>query len=121
MSAASIQAKVKAGLAKAIIATGSATSELVYRVCTTQTGTPLLPATSETITLLPNAIFKSYEQGLTDVSIEAGDRELVSNADNEIKQNDVIRQGSINWIVISVNKVAPASEALVYFSQCRQQ
>lgn len=121
MSAASIQAKVNKGLAKAINKTGSDEAEPVYRVRTTQTGTPLAPATSETITLLPDAIFKSYDKGLVDVNIKTGDRELVSNYVNEIIQNDVIRQGSINWIVISVNKVAPASEPLVYLSQCRQQ
>ena len=121
MSAASIQAKIKKGLAKAINKTGSASSLPVYRVRTTQVGTPLAPSATETITLLPNAIFKSYDKGLADVSIQTGDREMVSNSDNEIIQNDVIRQGTINWVVISVDKVTPASEALVYLSQCRQQ
>jgi len=121
MSAASIRAKIDAGLAKVKIKTGSADSLPVYRVRTTQTGTPLAPSTSETITLLIDASFKSYDKGLVDVNIQTGDRELVSNYVNEIIQNDVIRQGSINWIVISVNKVAPASEPLVYLSQCRQQ
>jgi len=121
MSAASIQAKVKAGLAKAQAAVGSSASPLVYLVRKTQTGTALLPASTETLTLLPNAIFKSYEQGLTDVNIRAGDRQLVSDSDNEVSQNDTIRQGDQDYIVIAVDERSPASEPLVYISQVRAQ
>ena len=121
MSAAGIDAKVKSLLSKAIVLAGSPSSTPVYRVVTTQTGTPLAPASSEALTLLPNAVFKSYDKSITDVSIQTGDRELASDSDNEITQGDTIRQGTLNWIVIDVNKVAPASEPLVYLSQCRQQ
>jgi len=121
MSAASIAAKVKAGLANAAAAVGSPSSIPIYRVCKTQSGNPLNPSFTESVTLLPNAIFKSYEQGLTDVNIRAGDRQLVSDADNAISQNDVIRQGDTDYIVISVDKVAPRSEPLVYISQVRAQ
>ena len=121
MSAASIKAKVKAGLAKAAIAVGSSTDVPIYLVTKTQAGTPLAPLTTETTKLLPKAIFKSYEQGLTDINIRAGDRQLVSDADNEITQNDIIRQGTTDYIVINVDKKAPNTEALAYISQCRVQ
>ena len=121
MSAASIQAKVKAGLAKAITAVGSSTDLPIYLVKPTQAGTPLAPLTTETLTLLPNALFKSYQQGLTDINIKAGDRQLVSDSDNEVKQNDIIRQGGDNYIVIAVDKRAPSGSPLVYISQVRLQ
>ena len=121
MSAASIQAKVKAGLAKAAIAVGSPADAKIYLVRKTQGGTPLAPSTTETIILLPNAIFKSYQQGLTDVNIRVGDRQLVSDSDNEINPNDIIRQAGSEYIVISVDKKVPSSEPLAYITQCREQ
>lgn len=121
MSASSIQAKVKKGLAKAIAATGSPTSEPVYLVVKTQAGTPLEPSVTESTTLLVNAIFKSYDKFLTDINIQAGDRQLVSNSDVTLSQNDIIRQGSTDYLVVAVDARIPASEALVYISQCRQQ
>jgi hypothetical protein len=120
MSSADLQAKIKRGLAKAVAKTGSSSSELVYRVRKTQTGTPLAPATTETTTLLVNAIFKSYDRKLTDINIRAGDRELVSDSDVEILQNDVIRQGSTDFVVIAVDYRAPTSDPLVNFSQVRK-
>ena len=121
MSAASIQAKIKKGLAKAASATGSSTSELVYLVVKTNTGTPLAPAVTESTTLLVNATFKSYDKFLTDINIQAGDRQLVSNSDVAVSQNDIIRQGLTDYLVVAVDARVPASEALVYISQCRQQ
>jgi hypothetical protein len=121
MSASDIQAKVKAGLAKAKAAVGSSTDGLVYLVRTTQTGTPLAPATTEALTLLPNAIFKSYDKGLADVTILTGDRQLVSDSDNEVVQGDTIRQGTTNYIVVSADKRSPTGSPLVYISQVRQQ
>jgi hypothetical protein len=121
MSSASIQSKVKKGLAKAIAATGSSTSEPVYLVVKTQTGTPLAPSVTESTTLLVNAIFKSYDKFLTDINILAGDRQLVSNSDVAVSQNDIIRQGLTDYLVVAVDARIPASEALVYISQCRQQ
>lgn len=121
MSSASIQAKVKKGLAKAAAATGLSTSVAIFRVVRTETGTPLNPASSEALTELPNAIFKSYDQGLTDVSIQTGDRELVSDSDNVITVNDTIRQGASNYMVIAVDEKSPRGEPLVYISQLRQQ
>ena len=88
MSSSYIQERVKAGLAKAAAATGSTEAIEIFRVVRTQTGTPIAPASTEVLTLLPKAIFKSYDKGLTDVSIQTGDRQLVSNSDNVITVND---------------------------------
>ena len=121
MSSASIQARVKAGLAKAAAATGSTASVDIFRVVRTQTGTPLNPASTEVSTLLPEAIFKSYKKGLTDVSIQTGDRQLVSNSDNVITVNDTIRQGTSNYMVVAVDDKSPRGEPLNYKSQVRQQ
>ena len=122
MSAASLQAKVKKLLGKANVLAGSPSSVPIYQVTTTQTGTPLNPASTEnTPILLPKAVFKSYDKETTDVNIKTGDRELVSDSDNEIVQGNTIRQGAIDYLVVAVDKVAPISETLVYLSQCRQQ
>jgi hypothetical protein len=121
MSAASIQAKIKSKLAVAHGKIGSSTSEPVYLVVKTNTGTPLAPAVTESTTLLYKAIFKSYDKFLTDINIQAGDRQLVSNSDVAVSQNDIIRQGLTDYLVVAVDARIPASEALVYISQCRQQ
>lgn len=122
MGSANIQAKIKRGLAKAINKTGSSSSELVYLVKKSGGGTPVnpLPVTEEK-TLLVDAIFKNYEQGLTDTSIKAGDRQLVANNDVKISTNDIIEQGSTRYIVIDVDEVAPTSDVLAYFCQVRVQ
>jgi hypothetical protein len=121
MSSSYIQARVKAGLAKAAEATGSPQSVGIFRVVRTETGTPIAPASTEVLTLLPDAIFKSYDKGLIDVSIQTGDRQLVSNSDNVITVNDTIRQGTSNYMVVAVDDKSPRGEALVYISQLRQQ
>ena len=121
MSAASIQAKIKSKLAVAHSKVGSPTSEPVYLVVKTNAGTPLAPSVTESTTLLYKAIFKSYDKFLTDINIQAGDRQLVSNSDVAVSQNDIIRQGSTDYLVVAVDARMPASEALVYISQCRQQ
>ena len=119
MSAASLQAKVKKLLGKANVLAGSPSSVPIYQVTTTQTLNP--SSTENTPILLPKAVFKSYDKETTDVNIKTGDRELVSDSDNEIVQGDTIRQGAIDYFVVAVDKVAPISETLVYLSQCRQQ
>ncbi len=73
------------------------------------------------LVLLVNAIFKSYEQSLTDTSIKAGDRQLVSDHTTKIKTNDIIRQGATNYIVVDVDVSAPTSDVLNYISQVRVQ
>lgn len=122
MGSANIQAKIKRGLSKAINKTGSSSSELVYLVKKSGGGTPVNPLpVTETRTLLVDAIFKNYEQGLTDTSIKAGDRQLVANNDVKISTNDIIEQGSTRYIVIDVDEVAPTSDVLAYFCQVRVQ
>ena len=121
MSSSSIVNKIKNGLSKAVKATGSNASELVYLVVTTSTSTSPLDAgaTTTTETLLVNAIFKSYDLSLVGGSILTGDRELVSDSSVEIKTGDTIKQGNTNYIVVSVDKVSPTSDVLVYKSQVR--
>lgn len=122
MGSANIQAKIKKGLAKAINKTGSATSDLVYLVQKSSAGTPLNPLTvTETNVLLVDAVFKDYSKFLTDTSIKAGDRQLVTNSDVVITTNDTIKQGSTNYIVISTDVIAPTSDVLGYISQVRAQ
>jgi hypothetical protein len=133
MSSANIQAKIKKGLAKAVSKTGSASSEKVYHVSKCQTGnTPLNTgatingkyskfSTKETLTELVNAVFIEFDKSVADIDIMAGDRLLVSDNDVDIKQNDIIRQGATNYIVIEVDKVSPTSDVLVYKSRLRVQ
>ena len=121
MSAASIQAKIQKGLAKAIDKTGSTTSELVYLVQkTTTTGTPLSPGTTTGLdVLLPNAVFKSYDAKTIDSNILAGDRQLVCDNSVAIKQGDTIKQGLTLYIAIDVDIKAPTSDVLAYILQVR--
>ena len=121
MSSSDIQAKVKAGLAKAVNAVGSSSDLPIYLVKTTQSGNPLSPSITEIQTLLVNAIFKSYDQGLNDISIKSGDRQLISNSDVPVQQNDKIKQGDNEYIVVSVDEVSPTGSPLVYISQTRLQ
>lgn len=121
MSASSIQAKIKKGLAKAISKTGSSSSSLVYLVKkTTTAGTPVSPGvtTTENI-LLPNAIFKEYNAKMLDVNILAGDRQLVCDEVTAIKQGDIIKQGVTEYTVINVDIKAPTSDVLAYIAQVR--
>jgi hypothetical protein len=124
MSSLDIQNKVKRGLAKAINKTGSAGIEKVYLMQKTVTGgdTPLdTPTVTVTPVLLKDAIFKSYDKELIGGNIKAGDRELVSNNDVDIKEGDIIKQGNSEFIAITVDVKAPTSDILVYIAQVRQQ
>ena len=122
MSSASIRAKIAAGLAKAVSATGSATSEKVYLVSKTNTGgnTPIdPPVISETDIELVGALFKSYDQGMFSATIQSGDRQLVSQHGVEIQTGDTIKQGTALFTVVSVDVKAPTSDTLLYISQLR--
>ena len=122
MTAANIQAKVKRGLAKAVNKTGSPTSDKVFLIRITESGgtNPLTPVTTtETPVLLPNAIFVEYDVKLVDINIQAGDRKLVSDNTVVLTVGNIIRQGSINYIVIMVENKAPTSDNLLYISQLR--
>ncbi|MCP4493126.1 MAG: hypothetical protein GY820_38380 [Gammaproteobacteria bacterium] len=123
MSSTSIRSKVKAGLAKAVIATGSSSADTVYKVIYTNTGgdTPIdLPSFAESATELPNAIFKSYKTAEFNDNIRKGDKILVSDDTVSISEGDTIRQGSTDYAVISTDTKAPTSDVLVYISQVRE-
>lgn len=121
MSSASIQAKIKKGLAKAQSKTGSSNSEIVYLLKTTTTaGTPLAPGVSTTVkTELKNAIFKNYDAKLVDINILAGDRQLVCDNVTVVKQGDIIEQGASKYLVVYVDIKAPTSDVLAYIPQLR--
>ena len=122
MSSATIRAKIQAGLANAVKAVGSAGAEKVYLITKVNTGgnDPLSPPEyTETPTLLLNAIFKSYDISVVGGGIVAGDRELISDHTVEIKPGSIIRQGTVDYIVVPSSPVAPTSDVLLYKSQCR--
>ena len=123
MSAASIQAKVKKLLARAVVITGSALSEKVYLVRkSTTAGTPVSPGVTTTTTLeLVNAVFTNYDAKYLDVSILAGDRKLVCDDVHIIQQGDIITQGALSYMVINVAIIAPTSDVLLYMPQLRLQ
>ena len=123
MASSDIQAKIKAGLAKAVIKTGSSSSEKVYIVKESGgSNDPLNPVTPTSQTLeLVNAIFTEYDTNSIDGNIQAGDRKLVSNNDVAVVIGETIKQGSTNYIVIDVDTKAPTSDVLAYISQVRVQ
>ena len=121
MSSANIQAKVKAGLAKANKAVGSSSSEKIYVVKETITGGgPLGGGTSTSVsTLLTNAVFKSFDAKLFGGTMIAGDRVLVCDNVTVIKQGDTIQEGTAKYIVINIDIKAPTSDVLAYILQVR--
>lgn len=125
MGSANIQAKIKAGLAKAQAATGSSASEKIFIVVKTQASGGSDPANppvfSEANVLLKNAIFKSYDISLVSGKIKAGDRVLVADGDVEIKEGAIIKQGSTRYIVIDNGIAAPTNDVLNYIAQVRLQ
>jgi hypothetical protein len=121
MSASAIQSKIKAGLAKAVGKVGSATVDKVYIVVNSGgSSDPLNPiAPTETDTELVNAIFTAYDINLIGGNIQNGDRMLITDNIVYIPVGATIKQGTTKYIVISVEPVAPTSEALLYKSQLR--
>jgi len=125
MSSLDIQTKIKKGLARAVKKTGSRQSQKVYLVSKAKTGGGNSPSnppifTSQDILLL-DAVFISYDKKLLGETIRAGDRQLVSNSDVEIKAGDTIRQGSANYLVVDTGVTAPTSDVLFYKAQVRLQ
>ena len=121
MSSAQIQKRIKAGLKRAQIKTGSPTSDKVYLVKkTTTSGTPTNPGitTSSTVELV-NAIFIDYDAKYFDINILAGDRRLICDNVNVVKQGDTITQGTLKYYVVSINVIAPTSDTLAYLPQVR--
>ena len=121
MSAAAIQSKIKAGLAKAVAKVGSPTVDKVYIVVNSGgSSDPLNPvAPTETDTELVNAIFTAYDINLIGGNIQNGDRMLITDNIVYIPVGATIKQGATKYIVISVAQVAPTSEVLLYKSQVR--
>jgi uncharacterized protein (DUF433 family) len=121
MSSANIQAKVKAGLAKANKAVGSSISEKIYLIKETITGGgPLGGGTTTSVsTLLTNAFFKSFDAKLFGGTMIAGDRVLVCDNVTVIKQGDTIQEGTAKYIVINIDIKAPTSDVLAYILQVR--
>tara|TARA_R110001606_G_scaffold392731_1_gene561988 strand:+ start:3647 stop:4018 length:372 start_codon:yes stop_codon:yes gene_type:complete len=121
VSSAQIQKRIKAGLKRAQIKTGSPTSDKVYLVKkTTTSGTPTNPGitTSSTVELV-NAIFIDYDAKYFDINILAGDRRLICDNVNVVKQGDTITQGTLKYYVVSINVIAPTSDTLAYLPQVR--
>lgn len=123
MSAASIQAKIKSGLAKAQSKVGSANSEKVYLVnLTTVNSDPFGGGTTtENNILLKNALFKSFDDKLFGGTMLASDRALVCDGDVTIKQGDTIKQGLNFYTVEGMRISSPASEVLNYILMLRSK
>ena len=122
MSAASIRASIKKGLAKAAKATGSASSEVIYLVKSVTTGSSLVTGggtTTVTTTELKSAMFKSYDAKLFDGTMLAGDRALTCDNEVVIKQGDQVKQGSTYYVVIALDIKAPTSDVLAYILHLR--
>ena len=121
MSSASIQKKIQAGLKRAQKKTGSPTADKVYLVNkVTVPGTPLAPGTTTSTNVeLTNAIFIDYDAKHFDINILAGDRRLICDNVNIVKQGDTITQGSRTYYVVSLGIVAPTSDVLAYLPQLR--
>jgi hypothetical protein len=121
MSSSELIQDVKDLLAEAISLAGSITSEKIYVIKETITGGGLLGGgtTSSVTTLLPNAVFKSYDAKLFGGTILAGDRMLVSDNVTAINQGDTIQEGAVFYIVINIDIKAPTSDVLAYISQVR--
>lgn len=121
MSSASIQAKIKAGLSRAVTRTGSSVVDKVYLVV--ESGGSIDPITPVAPTKanveLVNAVFTAYDIRLVGANIRAGDRQLISDDSVIITVGATIKQGTVNYIVIGTTSVSPTSDVLLYKSQLR--
>jgi hypothetical protein len=121
MSSSQIQKRIRSGLKRAQIKTGSATAEKVYLVSKVTTpGTPLAPGTTTSTSVeLVNAIFIDYDASRFNVNILSGDRKIFCDNVTIIKQGDTITQGSSTYFVVSIEIIAPTSDVLGYMPQVR--
>ena len=121
MSSAQIQKRIQAGLKRAQRKTGSPTVDKVYLVSkSTTAGTPLVPGTTTSTNVeLVNAIFINYDAKHFDINILAGDRKLICDNVNVVKQGDTITQGALTYYVVNVEVIAPTSDTLAYMPQLR--
>lgn len=120
MAGSDIASKVKAGLAKAQIAVSDG-GNLVQLEVDTVINDPINgDQTSTTLTELKDAIFKSYDKKLIDgANILAGDRQLVTNGDVELKQGDYVVAYSKRYIIVSIDTKKPSEVLLAQICQCR--
>ena len=119
MSSSQIQRRIQAGLIRAVARTGSANSDRVFLVRSVSSGTPLDITTTVTRVELVNAIFANYDQKLLNDNILAGDRRLICDNAQVVKQGDTIEQGSLRYLVVNVGTTAPTSDVLLYAPQVR--
>jgi hypothetical protein len=121
MSSLELSQDVKNLLADAQKLAGSSTSEKIYVIKETITGGSPLGGgtTTSTTTLLPNAVFKSYDAKLFGDTILAGDRMLVCDNATVINQGETIQEGTAKYIVINIDIKAPTSDVLAYILQVR--
>jgi hypothetical protein len=123
MGAYEVQAKIKAGLAKAKAKVGAEASPVVYLVSTTKSGgsSPLDPPVISTVNIeLVNAVFNAVDKSMIDGSlVRAGDFTLVCDSDSEIKTGDTITQGSKTFEVITVKESNPFGVRLASFPVVR--
>lgn len=121
MSSAQIQKRIKAGLKRGHNKTGSPTADKVFLVnSSTTAGTPLSPGITTTSNVeLINAIFINYDAKLFDINILAGDRKLICDNANIVKQGDTITHGPLTYYVVNVDIIAPTSDVLAYMPQVR--
>ena len=121
MSSADIQSKVKKLLAKAVVKTGSTSADKVYLVIKSGGNSdPINPTPpTETDVELVNAIFTNYDINLLGANIQAGDRSLTTDNTQPIEVGATIKQGSVKYIAITVNTIAPTSNVLLYKTQLR--
>ena len=121
MSSAAIQAKIKAGLAKAVAKVGSSDADEVFLVVNSGgSSDPINPtAPTETNVELVNAIFTAYDINLIGANIQDGDRLLITDNAVFIPTGATIKQGTTKYIAISVSPVSPTSDNLLYKTQLR--
>lgn len=123
MAGLDISSKVKAGLLKANVKTGNGSNAIYLNKKTTTPGTPINPGT-EVITpiLLVDAIIKNFDKKLIDNDlILGGDKQVVSNGDVEIIQNDELSINGKIHAVIAVDVKSPSNVPLAYIAQVRAQ
>ena len=121
MASSQIQERIKSGLKRAQIKTGSPSAEKVYLVSkVTTAGTPLSPGTTTSTNVeLLNAIFIDYDASRFNVNILSGDRKLFCDNVTILKQGDTITQGAATYFVVSLGIIAPTSDVLGYIPQLR--
>ena len=123
MSGFDIQAKVKAGLAKASNATGGSTFGTVQLIVRTGKASTPLDAGSVNRSYVPlkNAIFKSIKSfPATEQLVIDADIEMVSDGDVAITIGDQVTRAGDLYVVDDVITSNPAGVVLSYISLLRK-